>query len=83
MVNISDNNIRNRPGALKPSSARVGVKIAPPPDADERKSLEPPRQRGFSSIPNPEVLEKLIAQAVSALRRGIYWDRGSILNLVV
>jgi hypothetical protein len=29
------------------------------------------------------VLERLIAQAVEALRNGLFWDRGSIVNLLV
>lgn len=82
MVNISDNNIRSRSRALTTTTSRVGVKIDLP-DAEERKRLEPPRGRGFATIPNPDVLEKLIMQAVSALRRGIFWDRGSIINIVV
>ncbi len=70
-------------GALTTTSPRIGVKVAGTPSAEERKKLSPPRKRGFGTIPRPEVLEKLIAQAVAALRRGIYWDRGSIINLVV
>lgn len=64
------------------ASPRVRINSAPP-DEQERKQLLPPLHRGFSSIPAQDVLEKLIAQAVSALRRGIYWDRGSILNILV
>lgn len=79
MAKISNNSTGT---SLTTTSSRVGVRIAAP-TLEERKKLEPPRQRGFSSIPNPDVLEKLIAQAVSALRRGVFWDRGSILNLLV
>jgi hypothetical protein len=34
-------------------------------------------------VPEPESLRTLIARAVTALRRGVRWDRGSILNLLV
>lgn len=80
MTKISDSG--SRALTTRTSSGRVGIRIAPP-DAEERKQLEPPKHRGFSSIPAQDVLEKLIAQAVSAMRRGIYWDRGSILNILV
>lgn len=79
MVSIPNNAIRSRSRALTGASPRID----PRPDAEERKRLSPPRKSGFSSVPAPEVLEKLILQAVSALRRGIYWERGSIINLVV
>ncbi len=68
--------------ALTTTSTRVNVR-ATPLTSEERKKLEPQKHRGFTSIPAPEVLEKLIAQAVSAFRRGIIWDRGSILNILV
>jgi hypothetical protein len=45
--------------------------------------LRPPARRGFQSIPTPEVLEKLVARALAALKKGMFWDRGSILNIVV
>ncbi len=43
----------------------------------------PPRSRGFQSIPAPEVLSSLIRRAVAAMKDGVYWDRGSILNIEV
>lgn len=42
-----------------------------------------PRRMEVNFIPAPESLATLISSAVAALRRGIYWDRGTILNLVV
>lgn len=80
MVKIPESTSR----ALTNTTPRVRVATADSiPDAEERRKLAPPPTRGFTSIPTPDVLEKLIAQAVSALRRGIFWDRGSILNIVV
>lgn len=42
-----------------------------------------PKRAGTNLIPTPEVLENLIDRAVLALRQGVAWDRGSILNLLV
>jgi hypothetical protein len=38
---------------------------------------------GFSVIPEPLVLEALISRALAALKEGVLWDRGSILNIEV
>lgn len=43
----------------------------------------PPSRPELNHIPSPESLGTLIRSAVSALRRGIAWDRGTILNLLV
>jgi len=42
-----------------------------------------PKRAHENFIPSPEALRTLITGAVEALRRGIRWDRGTILNLVV
>ena len=34
-------------------------------------------------IPTPDQLSRLIERALEALSRGVYWDRGSILNIVL
>ncbi len=49
----------------------------------DRSKFMPPRHRGFNAIPEDEVLEGLVRRALDALSQGIFWDRGSILNLVV
>ncbi len=41
----------------------------------------PPEERGYQTIPNPDVLQTMIGRAVEALRHGVFWDRGSILNI--
>jgi hypothetical protein len=43
----------------------------------------PPKSRGFHVIPSENVLAQLIDRAVSALKQGVHWDRGSILNIEV
>ena len=42
-----------------------------------------PARAHVNTVPEPETLSTLIRSAVSALRQGIYWDRGTILNLMV
>jgi hypothetical protein len=47
------------------------------------ESYTPPSRAHVNYIPGPDSLSTLISSAVEALRRGIRWDRGSILNLLV
>jgi hypothetical protein len=42
-----------------------------------------PKRSEVNYIPAPESLRTLIGSAVEAMRRGVYWDRGTILNLIV
>jgi hypothetical protein len=42
-----------------------------------------PARAHVNIIPEPESLSTLIRSAVAALRKGVYWDRGTILNIVV
>jgi len=42
-----------------------------------------PQRAHVNFIPAAESLRTLIAGAVVALRRGVTWDRGTILNLLV
>lgn len=46
-------------------------------------SIMPPVERGYRYIPSLDELEALIGRALHALREGVYWDRGSIVNIVV
>lgn len=49
---------------------------------DRRAYAPPPRPRA-NFIPTPAELQQLITRAVEALKNGIYWDRGSILNIIL
>ena len=78
--------------SIKSNFPRVGVPVPQGPrrkdttqtvDAASADYFKPPKRRGFQTLPTPEVLEQLIERAVAALKKGILWDRGSILNLVV
>ena len=42
-----------------------------------------PTRSDLNHIPAADSLMTLINSAVAALRAGVYWDRGTILNLVV
>lgn len=51
------------------------------PSFDRSQFYPPPRPR-LNFIPSQETIESLVAKAVAALSKGIYWDRGSIINIV-
>ena len=42
-----------------------------------------PKRAHLNIIPSAESLATLIRSAVAALREGVTWDRGTILNLLV
>lgn len=58
-----------------------------PPTAKEkpvdRASLRPRRRALLNIIPSSEELDDLIHRALAALSAGIYWDRGSIVNILL
>ena len=49
----------------------------------ERHELFPPPRPPRDFVPSQEDIETLLERAVAALARGMYWDRGSIINLVL
>lgn len=42
-----------------------------------------PHKAQYNYIPSPDVLKNMIDRALEALSKGVYWDRGSIINLVL
>jgi hypothetical protein len=54
-----------------------------PAQTAPRDSVVVPKRANENFIPSPESLRTLVTGAVEALRRGIRWDRGTILNLLV
>lgn len=48
-----------------------------------REELLPPPRPQRNIIPSPEALQELVDRALAALARGLYWDRGSIINIVL
>ena len=79
MITTPDSSVRSRGTLISVNSARVAKKEA----SVDREKLAPPKTRGLRFIPSDETLQDLIARALEALRAGIFWDRGSILNIVV
>jgi hypothetical protein len=49
----------------------------------DRDELLPPPRPQRNIVPPPEVMQQLIERALAALARGFYWDRGSIVNIVL
>ena len=49
----------------------------------DRQELYPPPRPPRNFIPSQEIMEALIERALNALARGMYWDRGSIVNIVL
>lgn len=76
---------------LPPPLQHGSVAIPPAKDAAARKQTEgagyqkyaPPHRAQFNYIPSPDVLKTMIDRALEALSKGIYWDRGSIINLLL
>jgi hypothetical protein len=66
-----------------PATRSSASKKSPLIDHEPQEELLPPPSRGFRFIPEDSVLDALIKKAVNALKKGIYWDRGSILNIEV
>lgn len=53
-------------------------------ETDEPKSrYYPDRRARLNVIPQPDELSRLIDKALNALSRGVYWDRGSIVNILL
>lgn len=64
------------------ASGKTGERRRQQPQTQE-DAYTVPRRSDVNYIPVPETLGTLIRGAVEALRRGVYWDRGTILNLLV
>lgn len=69
-------------GAIPAGSPSKGK--AKPGRSDEPKARYYPRGRArLNVIPGPDELARLIDRALNALSRGVYWDRGSIVNILL
>jgi hypothetical protein len=49
----------------------------------ERSELLPPPKPSRNFIPTQDLIDALLERALAALARGMIWDRGSIINLVL
>ena len=78
VININPNRINITSGAAGKTAERKRQQL----DASGSVYTVPKRS-DVNYIPAPESLMTLISSAVAALRRGVFWDRGTILNLLV
>jgi len=76
-INLDPNRIR-LPGG---SSGKLTDRR--PSDSSVSELPPKPARAHVNFMPSPESLRTLIASAVTALARGVRWDRGTILNLLV
>ena len=72
---------------INPERINLGTGVRNRP-ADRRApqgqgDIPTPKRAHVNIIPAPESLSTLIRSAVAALRQGLRWDRGTILNLLV
>jgi len=75
--------ININPSRINTSSGSAGRAANRRPQAADDVEIPTPSRAQINFIPSPESLRTLIAGAVSALRKGVRWDRGTILNLLV
>ena len=78
-ININPNRINIQPGTgTKP---RLGQRR--PEREEDEASLIVPTRADVNNIPAPESLATLVRSAIASLRKGVHWDRGTIINLLV
>lgn len=75
-ININPNRINIASGGGKTTERKRQ-------DTEADVEVITPKRAYINHIPSPEALRSLISNAVAALRKGVYWDRGTILNLQV
>lgn len=74
--------IEFNPSGIRPATGRpAGNRRQPQASSDA--PAKPKEKAHLNYIPAPESLRTVVASALDALRRGVTWDRGSILNLLV
>jgi len=76
IININPNRINT------PSGSKIAERKRQQADTGDNAYAVPARAH-VNYIPAAESLRTLISGAVEALRRGVFWDRGTILNLLV
>lgn len=59
-------------------NAQRGPRRAPQEDV-----YTPPTRAEVNYIPANESLATMVGSAIEAVRRGVYWDRGTIVNILV
>ena len=74
--------ITGNTGAIRPADVS-GNRQPSQGQTQEIKQYYAPNRAQTNFIPSPDSLDNMINRAVEARGKGVYWDRGSILNLVV
>ena len=77
VINVNPNRINVSTGGAGKASDRRRQQTE-----GESEVIAPTRAH-VNIIPEPESLSTLIRSAIAALRQGKFWDRGTILNLIV
>lgn len=75
-VNINPNRINVTPGRTGRSDERKRQ------EASDGSEFIIPARAHVNVVPEPESLHTLIRSAISSMRRGVFWDRGTILNIL-
>lgn len=76
---------RIRPTGL-PSASAPGFRIPEErrkSDKEDLRDYYSPKKPEEHYIPPDTIIQELVKRALSALQRGITWDRGSIVNIVI
>lgn len=75
---------------IPPSSLPVSSGVNRPRDARSSREKETdlrkyasPTKAHLNYIPSPDALRTMVERALEALSNGVYWQRGSIINLVL
>ena len=76
VININPNRINTQSGTMGKATARSESKPG-------NESIIIPSKAHVNNIPAPESLQTMIRSAVASLNKGVFWERGTILNLVV
>ncbi len=77
VININPNRINVQSGSIGKQNYERRESVG------DDKRIVIPAKADVNTIPSQETLQTMIRSAVSALRQGTFWDRGTILNLVV
>lgn len=77
VININPNRINSRPTNAGRREGGRGESVS-----DDGRIIVPSKA-DVNNIPSPESLQTMIRSAVNSLRSGMFWDRGTILNLLV
>ncbi len=89
---MNDNNIRSGGKANIPVQRHVAKAKAQETStvtstiattSPTRKRRKSPARAALNVIPSPERLQMLVDKALDALKQGIFWDRGSIINIIL